>query len=58
MVPTVETTDEMVLRAKDALVDSGSAFAGNQVVIVAGTPPGRPGTTNTVRVERIGGSVR
>ncbi len=58
VVPTVETTDEMVLQVEDALVGSGSAFAGDQVVIVAGTPPGRPGTTNTVRVERIGGPAR
>jgi pyruvate kinase len=57
VVPIVEATDEMVLQVEEALVGYGSAFAGDQVVIMAGTPPGRPGTTNTVRVERIGGSV-
>ena len=55
VVPTVATTDEMVVQVEEALVGSGRAFAGDQVVIVAGTPPGRPGTTNTVRVERIHG---
>jgi pyruvate kinase len=54
IVPTVATTDEMVVQVQHALLGSGKARAGDQVVIVAGTPPGVAGTTNTVRVERIG----
>ncbi len=50
----VATTDEMVAQVERALVDSGRAKAGDQVVILAGTPIGQAGTTNTVRVERIG----
>ncbi len=56
IVPTVATTDEMVTQVEEALLDSGRAYVGDQVVIVAGTPPGREGTTNTIRVHQIGGS--
>lgn len=55
ILPTVATTDEMVAQVERALLESGRAHAGEQVVIVAGTPPGQQGTTNTVRVERLGG---
>jgi pyruvate kinase len=54
IVPTVATTDEMVWQVDDALQQTGRASVGDRVVIVAGTPPGKPGTTNTVRVHRIG----
>jgi pyruvate kinase len=54
IVPTVATTDEMVRQVDEALQQTGRAGPGDRVVIVAGTPPGQPGTTNTVRVHRIG----
>jgi pyruvate kinase len=54
IVPTVATTDEMVRQVDEALQQTGRAGVGDRVVIVAGTPPGKPGTTNTVRVHRIG----
>jgi pyruvate kinase len=54
IVPTVATTDEMVRQVDGALQQTGRAGAGDRVVIVAGTPPGQPGTTNTMRVHRIG----
>ena len=56
IVPTVATTDEMVVQVEEALLDAGRAFAHDQVVIVAGTPPGREGSTNTIRVHEIGGA--
>ncbi len=37
-----------------ALLDSGRARAGELVVIVAGAPGGVPGSTNLVRVHRLG----
>ncbi len=52
--PTVATTDEMVRQVDEALRQSGRADAGDRVVIVAGTPPGQPGTTNTIRIHHIG----
>ena len=54
IVPTVATTDEMVRQVDEALQLTGRGAVGDRVVVVAGTPPGRPGTTNTVRVHRIG----
>ena len=39
-----------------ALLELGRASAGDHVVIVAGAPPGKAGSTNTVRVHRIGGA--
>jgi len=54
IVPTVATTDGMVRQVDEALQQTGRASVGDRVVIVAGTPPGQPGTTNTVRVHRIG----
>jgi pyruvate kinase len=41
-----------------ALLDIGRCAAGDKVVIVAGSPPGRPGRTNALRVHKIGDTVR
>jgi pyruvate kinase len=57
IVATAATTDEMVQQVDEALRASGRAGDGDRVVVVAGTPPGQPGTTNTVRVHRIGDAV-
>jgi len=57
IVPTAATTDEMVRQVDEALRATGRAGDGDRVVIVAGTPPGQPGTTNTVRVHRIGDAI-
>jgi pyruvate kinase len=54
IAPTVASTDEMVRQVDEELVQLGRAAVGNLVVIVAGTPPGVSGTTNIVRVHRIG----
>lgn len=56
IVPTVQTTDEMVTQVDSELQRLGRAGKGDWVVIVAGTPPGVSGTTNTLRVHRIGDS--
>ena len=55
VVPRVSTTDEMVAQVDRALLELGRAQAGDYVVVVAGTPPGSPGSTNTLRVHRLGG---
>jgi pyruvate kinase len=54
VVPTVGHTDEMVRQVERALVDLGRAKEGDLVVIVAGTPPGRRGTTNMLKIHRLG----
>ena len=57
LVPAVAHTDDMVRQVDAALVDSHRLHAGDPVVIVAGSPPGIPGSTNALRVHRIGDAV-
>ncbi|QVQ53080.1 pyruvate kinase [Spiractinospora alimapuensis] len=52
--PFVEHTDEMVRQVENGLLASGRFHKGDKVVIVAGSPPGSPGSTNALRVHRIG----
>ncbi len=54
LVPQVEHTDDMVQQVDKALLEIGRATFGDRVVIVAGVPPGVPGTTNGMRVHKIG----
>lgn len=54
LVPQVRHTDDMVVQVDRALLEIGRATAGERVVIVAGVPPGVPGTTNGMRVHKIG----
>ena len=54
IVPAVETTDEMVRQVDEALQRLGRAKPGDSVVLVAGMPAGVVGTTNMIRVHRIG----
>jgi pyruvate kinase len=55
--PLVEHTDEMVMQVDKALLDIGRCEVGDLVVIVAGSPPGIPGSTNALRVHRMGDAV-
>ncbi|MFK4728540.1 pyruvate kinase [Agromyces mediolanus] len=54
VVERVTHTDQMVEQVDDALAKSGRAEEGETVVIVSGSPPGIPGTTNDVRVHKVG----
>jgi pyruvate kinase len=47
----------MVKQADTLLIESGRAKIGENVVIVAGSPPGIPGSTNAMRVHRVGDAV-
>ncbi len=58
LVHQVEHTDDMVVQVDKALLDIGRATAGDRVVIVAGVPPGVPGTTNGMRVHKMGSAKR
>ena len=57
LAPIVSTTDEMVKQIDAVLLDSGRAQSGEFVMIVAGSPPGIPGSTNAMRVHRVGDAV-
>jgi pyruvate kinase len=54
IVPPVAHTDEMVAQVDGALLATGRFRPGDLVVIVAGSPPGQPGSTNMLRLHRIG----
>ena len=54
LVPHVESTDEMVGMVDKALLGLDRYKRGDQVVIVAGAPPGTVGSTNLIHVHRIG----
>lgn len=57
LAPVVGATDEMVKIVDLALIDSGRAHIGDNVIIVAGAPPGIPGSTNAMRVHVVGDAV-
>jgi pyruvate kinase len=52
--PHVDSTDAMVEQVDELLTENGRCREGDLVVITAGSPPGVSGTTNLVRVHRIG----
>ena len=53
----VKHTDEMVLQADKMLLEGNRAQEGELVMIVAGSPPGIPGSTNAMRVHKVGDAV-
>jgi pyruvate kinase len=54
VVDRVTHTDQMVGQVDDVLGKTGMAVNGEKVVIISGSPPGIPGTTNDVRVHVVG----
>jgi pyruvate kinase len=57
LMPFVEHTDSMFRQVDQALLGLGRGNPGDYVVIVAGSPPGTPGSTNTLRVHQLGSLV-
>jgi pyruvate kinase len=53
-VPRVSHTDEMYPLVDHALIERGLAKVGDKVVVISGSPPGTPGSTNDMRVHVIG----
>jgi pyruvate kinase len=49
----VSTTDDMVAQVEVNLISSGRCVPGDRVVIVAGSPPGVPGSLNTMVVHTL-----
>jgi pyruvate kinase len=54
---TVEHTDEMVRQVDEQLLQIGRVQEGDLVVIIAGAPPGIPGSTNALRIHRMGDAI-
>jgi len=57
LVAPVKHTDQMMNQVDEIVIAAGKAKIGDEVVVVAGTPPGVPGSTNTLRVHEVGSSV-
>jgi pyruvate kinase len=57
ITPMVSHTDEMVKQVDGLLLESKRTTIGDNVMIVAGSPPGIPGSTNAMRVHRMGDAV-
>jgi pyruvate kinase len=55
IVPAMTHTDAMVRQVDAALLAVARCRAGDLVCIVFGSPIGRPGSTDTMRLHRIGG---
>jgi pyruvate kinase len=47
----------MVIQVDQALLKLGRCQPGELIIITAGSPPGIPGSTNAVRVHRVGDAV-
>lgn len=54
LVEPVTHTDDMFGQVDDILLGQGLASEGDKVVVIAGTPPGIAGSTNDLRVHRVG----
>ena len=53
----VKNTDEMVKQVDAILIESKRVAKGDPVVIIAGAPPGIPGSTNALRVHIVGDAI-
>lgn len=54
LAPDVSSTDEMLAQMDRVLIEGGYLQKGQLVVFVAGQPVGRPGTTNLMKLHRLG----
>jgi pyruvate kinase len=57
LVEQVTHTDDMMRQVDELVLKEGLCQIGDEVVVVAGTPPGIPGSTNSLRVHRVGDAV-
>ena len=57
LVDMVQHTDLMYLQVDDYLLKSGLAEEGDKVVVISGSPPGIVGSTNDIRVHKVGDAV-
>ncbi|MBV9761682.1 MAG: pyruvate kinase [Acidobacteriaceae bacterium] len=55
--PAFQSTDEMLLEMERNLVETGRVKPGDNIVFVAGQPVGLRGSTNMLKLHRIGGGL-
>jgi pyruvate kinase len=58
IVDRVDHTDAMYKQVDEILLDRGLAEEGDKVVVISGSPPGVPGSTNDMRVHVIGKAIK
>ncbi|HHW50525.1 MAG TPA: pyruvate kinase [Pseudoclavibacter sp.] len=56
-LPIVHSTDDMVYCVDEFALAKKRAEIGDYVVVISGSPPGIPGSTNEIRILRIGDAV-
>ncbi|TXK17568.1 pyruvate kinase [Homoserinibacter sp. GY 40078] len=56
-VERVKHTDAMYKQVDDILLSEGLAEIGDRVVVISGSPPGIPGSTNDLRVHVVGDAI-
>jgi pyruvate kinase len=54
LVEHVAHTDRMFIQVDDHLLSHGLAKVGDKVIVISGSPPGIAGSTNDLRVHRVG----
>jgi pyruvate kinase len=57
LVEHVPHTDRMFIQVDDYFLSNGLAKVGDKVVVISGSPPGLGGSTNDIRVHKIGDAV-
>jgi pyruvate kinase len=57
LTPVPRHTDHYAMQVDQTLLSNGVLREGDLVVIVAGSPPGIPGSTNALRVHRVGDAI-
>lgn len=57
VIPVIYDTDELFETAMEAAMSTGLVKYGDTVVLTGGTPAGVSGTTNTIKVEILGGVI-
>ena len=57
LVEHVPHTDRMFIQVDDFFLSNGLAQEGDRVVVISGSPPGIVGSTNDIRIHKIGDAV-
>ncbi|HEV7742551.1 MAG TPA: pyruvate kinase [Pseudolysinimonas sp.] len=57
LVDRVTHTDAMYKQVDEKLIAAGLAEVGDKVVVISGSPPGSPGSTNDLRVHVVGDAI-
>jgi pyruvate kinase len=58
LVERVSHTDAMYKQVDETLLAAGLAEEGDKVVVISGSPPGIPGSTNDMRVHVVGSALK